>query len=298
LFRTSRRGAFAFILTGILCLVIASFNVGPSVAAESSVLIEAAKRKINLAGRQRMLSQRIAMQACMAQSGVLVETSLSRGRAAADLFERTMDGLQVGDEEQGLSVETHPEVLSALSKVDGLWQSYLASVDAFLDQPGEGPLRMVHARNGAVLVNMNSAVGVMEGIYGDGLISPEIAGALNIAGRQRMLIMKALKEACMITRGFAAEEDRKALAKTISLFDTSLYKLRQGNVWDQIIAPPSFEIEMQLELVQMIWDWMSPRLEAIADGNSIDTDNLRAMAYHGEVALIEMNTAVWLYEAF
>lgn len=290
------RGSVLFVL---LCLSVMLAPTGAVLAAaETSGAIEAAKRKINLAGRQRMLSQRIAMMSCLAQSGVQVETSLTAGRAAADLFDRTLDGLLLGDEGQGLSMEVHPDVLTGLQKVDALWLGYLASIDAFLDGPDDGHLRLIHARNGAVLTTMNRAVGTIEQVYGDGVVSPEIAAALNVAGRQRMLIMKAMKEACMITQGYAATEDRKNLSKTVSLFDTSLYKLREGNVWDQIIAPPSFEIEMQLELVQMIWDWMSPRLKAISQGDAVDTAALLAMAYHAEVALTEMNTAVWLYEDF
>ena len=41
---------------------------------------------------------------------------------------------------------------------------------------------------------MNKAVGFMDKAYGAGLIHPDLAHAINVAGRQRMLSQKALKE--------------------------------------------------------------------------------------------------------
>ena len=73
----------------------------PPAQAETLIGAEAAKRKINLAGRQRMLSQRMAMLACMADSDVQTENALARADAAHDLFDRTLQGLRFGDEELG-----------------------------------------------------------------------------------------------------------------------------------------------------------------------------------------------------
>lgn len=282
-----------------LCLLVPGLALlSPRGAAQAAPLIgaEAATRKINLAGRQRMLSQRMAMLACMADSDVQTESALDRAQAAHDLFDRTLRGLRFGDEEQGLPVETVPEVLDSLAVVDDLWAPYGKAVERYVSQGHSATLRAIHARNPPVLVNMNAAVGVMERLYGEGLIAPDLATALNVAGRQRMLLMKALKEACMVGRGIAPEEDRKALLSTVALFSSSLYKLRSGNAWDGIIPPPTFEVDMQLELVQAVWDWMDPRLRAIAEGEPVDKGVLSELLYHGEVALREMNEAVFLYE--
>ena len=283
-----------------LCLLMPGLVLLPPTGpARAAPLIgaEAAKRKINLAGRQRMLSQRMAMLACMADSDVQTESALARAQAAHDLFDRTLRGLRFGDEAQGLPVETEPEVLDSLAVVDGLWGTYGKAVERYVGQGRASTLRAIRARNPLVLANMNASVGVMERLYGDGLIAPELATALNIAGRQRMLIMKALKEACMVGRGIAPEEDRKALLSTVARFSSNLYKLRAGNAWDGIIPPPTFEVDMQLELVQAIWDWMDPILRQIAEGGPVETAQLSRLLYHGEVALREMNQAVTLYES-
>ncbi|MCA1334780.1 type IV pili methyl-accepting chemotaxis transducer N-terminal domain-containing protein [Pseudooceanicola marinus] len=282
-----------------LCLALGAVVLPPAPSAQAETLIgaEAAKRKINLAGRQRMLSQRMAMLACMADSDVQTENALARAEAAHGLFDRTLRGLRFGDEELGLPVETRPEVLDSLALVDELWGGYGQAVSLYVDRGRSATLRAIHARNPAVLAKMNASVGVMERLYGEGLIAPELATALNIAGRQRMLIMKALKEACMVGRGIAPEEDRKALLSTVALFSSSLYKLRAGNAWDGIIPPPTFEVDMQLELVQAIWDWMDPILREIAEGGPVETEQLSRLLYHGEVALREMNQAVTLYES-
>lgn len=288
------RSVLTLLILGLVLPVVAGAP-GPLHAASASEM-EGAKRKINLAGRQRMLAQRMAMLSCMAGSGVQHDSALTRAGAAHDLFAKSLKGLRFGDSEQGLPVETHPEVLLSLDVVDGLWTGYGAAVADYVRSDSPSTLRSIHARNMPVLVKMNDSVTLIETLYAEGTVDPEIATALNIAGRQRMLLMKALKEACMVGRGYAPDADREELHKTISLFSSSLYKLRLGNAWDGIIAPPTFEVDMQLELVQAIWDWMEPYLKEVAAGGEVDAERLSELLYHGEVALTEMNVAVWLYE--
>ncbi|PJE26998.1 Type IV pili methyl-accepting chemotaxis transducer N-term [Pseudooceanicola antarcticus] len=283
------------ILTLLALDLIPALGIAPLLAATPLSASEA-KHKINLAGRQRMLSQRMAMLSCMADSDVQAESAVARAGGAFALFDQTLNGLRFGDAEHGLSTEKNMEMLDALAAVDLLWQGYGRAVEGYVTGGEAASLRVIHARNPAVLKTMNDAVGLMERLYGEGLIAPDLAAAINVAGRQRMLIMKALKEACMVGRGFDPEGDRRALQGTIALFSSSLYKLRVGNAWDGIIAPPSFEIDMQLELVQAVWDWMEPYLKEIAAGGPADPARLSELLYHGEVALREMNVAVGLYE--
>ncbi|MBR9764761.1 MAG: hypothetical protein GYB53_14840 [Rhodobacteraceae bacterium] len=288
------------LLTCLLALLLAlPPGLAPALSqAAARIGPEAAKRKINLAGRQRMLSQRMAMLACMAEAGVQADSARSRAQGAHALFARTHDGLRHGDAGQGLPEESAPEVLEALAAVDTLWRGYGRAVESYVEGGEAQALRVIHARNPAVLVTMNEAVGLMEQLYGEGLIAPDLATAINVAGRQRMLVMKALKEACMVGHGLDADADRKALQGTVAAFGSSLYKLRMGNAWDGIIEPPTFEIDLQLELVQAVWDWMEPRLKAIAAGEPADAALLSQLLYHGEVALREMNAAVTFYEAY
>ena len=283
------------VLTLLVFDLLPVLSVAPLLAA-TPVSAQEAKHKINLAGRQRMLSQRMAMLSCMADSGVQTESAIARAGGAHALFDRTLDGLRFGDAEIGLSTEQDMQMLDALAAVDMLWKGYGRAVQGYVTGNEPTALRVIHARNPAVLKTMNEAVGMMEQLYGEGLIDAELATAINVAGRQRMLIMKALKEACMVGRGFDPAGDRKALQGTIALFGSSLYKLRVGNAWDGIIAPPNFEIDMQLELVQAVWDWMEPHLKEIAAGDPPDPARLSELLYHGEVALREMNAAVSLYE--
>ena len=154
----------------VLCLALGAVVLPPVPPAQAETLIgaEAAKRKINLAGRQRMLSQRMAMLACMADPDVQTENALARAQAAHDLFDRTLRGLRFGDEAQDLPVETEPEVLDSLAVVDGLWGTYGKAVERYVSQGRASTLRAIRARNPLVLANMNASVGVMERLYGEG----------------------------------------------------------------------------------------------------------------------------------
>ncbi len=118
-------------------------------------------REINLAGRQRMLTQQITKDALMIREGVCQRAELEEGR---EQFSRTLAGLLEGDAELGLTRAEDPAIRAKLQEVDSLWQSFLplARRIAEREDANREELARLQASSFDLLTTMNTAVGLME----------------------------------------------------------------------------------------------------------------------------------------
>ena len=264
-------------------------------AAQSGEEAALAKRRINLAGRQRMLSQRAARQICAAQAWIGAESNRAAARQTVETFETVLHALQNGGLD-GLQPETNPATAGLLREVDALWRPYAQAVRTLANRDESGDLNRVGALNSEVLAAMNRAVLAMEQATG-GTMSPELARAINVAGRQRMLIERATMWACL--QGLPDRAgDATRIRQTIDLFEASLADLRGGNDASNIVAPPTWEIEAQLELVAEQWAEIRPLLDAAAAGTPVAPEVLMQLIMQAETLVDAMNEAVWMYETF
>lgn len=282
----------------LACLVFAppvwAGSDGDALDARASVL-----HRIDLAGRQRMLSQRIAMSACLVHAGAQPAVNAARAETAEALFDRTQAGLRAGDADLGLTPESHPDVLDALTAVDRLWPKVRET--AMVVRRG-GPasataLTTLRAQAGMLLKATNEVVTRMENLTAQGLVAPELAGAVNVAGRQRMLIQKAMMQACFAASSGHGKALKAKVLATKSLFEHSLAHLLIGDAAKGIIPVPSPEIDARLVRVVRMWRWLGADLDALAGGTEMGPDRLAQLADAAEVVLMVMNETVGLYAA-
>lgn len=113
---------------------------------------------IDMAGRQRMLSQRLAKEALLtaqqAESRATVDATIS-------LFESSHNALMEGDADKRIEAITDKEIISQMKKVEGLWRDYKATVLSYLDNPTAEGVKAIKAQSPVVLKEMNKAVGMM-----------------------------------------------------------------------------------------------------------------------------------------
>lgn len=103
---------------------------------------------INIAGRERMLSQKMTKAA----NAYLITgdaSHLNELKDASQLFDKSLQGLKNGSQELGLSPVTDTELLNELNKLDGLWKTFSTHIAVVLNgKPAdEGVKKAVSAMN-------------------------------------------------------------------------------------------------------------------------------------------------------
>jgi len=253
--------------------------------------------KLNEAGRQRMLTQRMSKAACLAQLGVDAALHRKIAQDAALRFGLVLTGLQQGSADLGFEAETSRMVLIQLEKTEVLWNRFAPLVGRLSGEAGdESALAALRKSNVRLLKQMDRSVTAIQSEMATGVEFSQQAMALNVAGRQRMLTQKAIKDMCMVMSGIDPEADRKALRATVAEFENSLRDLREGSPARSLIAAPTWEIDAQLEMVEGLWFELSPIVQTVMSGDDISKSDLGYAAFIAEAVLAEMNNAVRMYE--
>ena len=288
-----------------LCIagIIATAGVVPSGNANETVgiTLEQAVRKVNIAGRQRMLSQRMAKAACLLSQQITPVSAFDQLSQAYQLFGESDQALRTGAPAFDLPAETIPHVLQALDVVAGHWDTYRGLIDTNLDGNGFDPLALQQLDEASlrVLETMNFAVFQTARAYGS--LHDDIpilqTVTVDVAGRQRMLIQRAVKEACMMRVAEDPSLYARRLAVSVQVFDLSLTALQYGYDQVGVIPAPSPHIATQLQTVRDHWGPIKLILDRGAAGEVLNESELEQLARDSEPLLWAMDTAVGLYEA-
>lgn len=269
--------------------------------------VTAAMHRVNIAGRQRMLSQRMSKAACFVANGVDVEGQQTVLRNAFYLFAVSHDALINGEPILGLTAESDQGLLRDLAVVGRDWENFSGLFAATLQEDyngeaarsatGVSSLRSIDEAGLVLLGHMDKSVGEMALAYSDRL--PDMLRILSItidvAGRQRMFTQRASKEFCLIDAGVSAEVNRTRLAETVSLFTLTLDALING-LPGMVVPAPNDLIDHKLNQVLSAWEGPKQALEQAASGAPI-TDAQRAVVVRDmERVLFLMNEAVGMYE--
>ncbi|MCP4041622.1 MAG: methyl-accepting chemotaxis protein, partial [Gammaproteobacteria bacterium] len=113
---------------------------------------------INMAGRQRMLSQRLAKEVLLVAQNAEQRATVKRTIA---LFEESSQKLLQGDPAMGINPVTDPAIVTQLGNVERLWKAYIKDLNSFLDTKDKGLLASVNSKALTVLKEMNQAVKMM-----------------------------------------------------------------------------------------------------------------------------------------
>lgn len=270
----------------------------PSLAELSEEAVEAALR-VNMAGRQRMLSQRMVKAACLMVQDVAWTASFDQLTQAYDLFVRSDQALRDGDAGIGLAPESYPPVIEAQRQSDVPWSIYRIVIESGIDTADISADQLLALDDAGLTLLRQLNNTVFATAQAHAAAAPKVSLGLtvtvDVAGRQRMLSQRAVKEACLLNAAVAPEEQSSRLLATIDLFDRSLAALQDGHRTAGIIAPPNAEVARKLAEVAALWRPIKAMLLEAAEAGEMTSQNLSRLTNDAEPLLRTMNEAVGLY---
>lgn len=120
--------------------------------------MQASADTVNIAGRQRMLSQRLAKEAMLVVQNVVDRKALNE---TIELFESSHRMLLYGNAEAGVLPPQSTTIDNQLKLVDGLWNSYKKSILTYVNSGNVDLLQALQKDSISLLREMNEAVVLM-----------------------------------------------------------------------------------------------------------------------------------------
>ncbi len=279
--KRSIRFKLGLILGGFIVLILAT--IGSTFWAINSSKSDA--QLINIAGRQRMLSQKMTKEVFAFEQGRIDSASVL---ATVNLFEESLETLISGDPKQGIPPTTEPAIVAQLNKVQGLWKEFGKNLQELVTASEErnGIYKYLLTNNTALLEEANRLVSMMESRG----MEPAV---INMAGRQRMLSQKMTKEALALASNGASP---KELLSTVTLFDRVVNGFINGDRELGLEPIRDGEILAQLHNIVRSWKPFKANIEKLVDVTKRANGYLDYILANNLPLLKEMNAAVKMYE--
>ena len=134
---------------------------------------------INLAGKQRMLSQKMSKEYFLVAAGHDTQANKDHLKATCSLFDKTLTGLLDGDPSLKLSGTADPKIRKQLNGVNTLWKQFRPAIkqaaDPATSEIPRDKVQLIAGGNPVLLERMNSAVKMFERLAAhidDGIHAP------------------------------------------------------------------------------------------------------------------------------
>ncbi len=152
-------GVIAIITLVTIMLIISSVAVLNTQENDATV--------INIAGRQRMLSQKMSKESLAINSGYSVEQNRENLKKTYALFDSSLRGLINGDAGMHLPPTSNQTILKQMHLVESIWNKFAPHMKTFMDSGSSAEARANSAayilqHNLTLLTEMNKAVGMYE----------------------------------------------------------------------------------------------------------------------------------------
>ncbi|MEM6942827.1 MAG: type IV pili methyl-accepting chemotaxis transducer N-terminal domain-containing protein [Pseudomonadota bacterium] len=286
----------SLLLSGLAVSGLVAATTLPSSAAafESAAAV---KSRIDIAGKQRMLTQRMTKAACMLHVEVDPTKHQKQLADAYFLFDRSLLALSRGDRDLGLVPEKSKRVVHHLEKVRKLWVPMQVALlpaaqgkplsDMAFDYAVEGNL--------ALLKEMHRTVGVISRTHKTSATDFESNRAVNFAGAQRMLSQRIAKDYCLIAAGIDVENTRIDLFASIALFDKRQKQLIEGDKTGKV-APPTSAAKQALLEASAAWEPLRAEALKLQGGAEPTPEGLKIVAEAADELLKRAHAAVQVIE--
>ena len=249
------------------CLDLA--NIATELYVDAAVVHDPSVRAhvLNLAGRQRMLIEKMGKEAVLLGLGVDVTENVDNLMFSVQLFNQIHEDLLVGNESLGLEVTTDHCILQQMQVVWDLWVSYEGLIlTAGQDQldTDTAVLEAIDEEATPLFNAMNVAVGYYaanRGVCTESFATSDWEELIREASHLSEWTQRIAKDLCWMSRGVNFTVHHAHLVDTIDRFSELLSKLRFGSTVDNLRAPPTDAVLNKIFAIVELW---SPFIALIA----------------------------------
>lgn len=252
--------------------------------------------RMDVAGRQAMLSMRMAMSLCLVQAGAN-ENYQYAAQQAIQVFDKSLHALLHG-EAYGISApERHRPVLTAINRVTEMWFQLGPDYwDMSVNQASSEIISEMIDEN-ILLMQVSDAVAFeVSAVYAQKHAAPGTLPLLVELNAARTLSQKAVKEACFATQGFRADEMLASLGISLQQMDAKLADLAQAAVANTMSMNKKAAIAQSIEEMSGIWAVLRSELQRIhetgaASKAQLDTLGRNASQFLGVADMVTQHYA-------
>jgi hypothetical protein len=250
------------------------------------------KQLIDLAGKQRMLTQRMAKLAIECSYN-LTKNSCQKLQSDKKLYSNVLKLFELAKQKKTLEPELFNLVKDEISIIKTDWEPFSKDISIIVKSNAKNneTLNRVLQKNEKLLKLSNDLVVQMLRYYKNRLtpVEQKSLRIINIAGKERMLSQKMSKE--FLENSILKNSNSYAkLTKTIKLYSLILNSLLDGNNKLSIPKVTNYEIKKQLKKVATLW----AKLKPIYLKNRPNTKELKLILLANPMLLKEMDKTVKL----
>ena len=239
------------------------------------------KEKTNIAGKQRMLTQRITKLALLIDADIKIKQNTKKLTKATNAYDKNLNALKSNKQ----------EITKQLQIIQKLWKPFQKSIENIIQKKEKkNSITYLIEHNEELLKNSNTLVTLYEKSNSSlNYLDQAKLYIVNLAGRQRMLLEKMSKEKILLLNQHK-EYDNK-LKNSINTFELALQKLRMGdkNKIPKVTNPKLVE---KLNIIEPIWSKLKP----LYVKKDLTKKELSILIRQSSLLLLESNIYVKLTE--
>ena len=262
---------------------------------------------INLAGKQRMLTQKMSKDLLFIKNGFKSKYYKSDFKKSQKLFTRTLKGLFNGSKELNLKGTKLPQIVQQLKVVEKLWSDIQPILKKSIN--GEDTKEAID-RLDNILIEMNRAVVLYtksvnrqkQRLKLSSIIDSfmnrnnQLKRLVNLSGKQRMLTQRVTKLSILVSSNIDKEENIKRLRKFSSLYNQTLNAFKYGDKELNCIPLKGKSIDEQITVIEKKWKPFYQHIKNIANQKDKDGKSLKFVIDNNEELLKVSNELVKRYE--
>lgn len=265
------------------------------VALLGSIAFADIAARIDVAGRQAMLSMRMAMSLCLVQAGAN-ENYQFAAQQAIQVFDKSLHALLHGEAYGIAEPERNRPVLTAIERVTEMW--FQLGPDYWDMSVNRAPSEIISEMidENILLMQVSEEVAIEVSVaYAQKHAAPATLPLLAELSAARTLSQKAVKEACFATQGFRTDEMLANLGMSLQDMDAKLSDLARLAAASTMDGERKAAITQSIKEMAGIWKNLRPDLQRIYETGRANKPQLDTLGLHASQFLGAADMATQQY---